>query len=205
MAGKKIPFLSTLNSEFLYLDTSFIQNIIKFIPFPAQQHSVDCQTFFNTLRTNISQGKLHIVTSDFAVNEACFNIIRFYYQKNMPFTDTAKSLVYSDRSKWQREFYKNRPEFIETFENKIDEFFDFIENTPILILNSDYFFHDKKETLHKQVQYFIKKYYLLPTDAYHIAIGNASGVTDFVSLDGDWVRTTNNWNEKEDFNLYTCI
>ncbi len=192
-------------SSFVYLDTSFILRIIRGITGQRQSHAIQCQSFFQILLSQVIANNTVLVTSDFAISEACFFIIQWNYKLNMPFQDSQNNRTYSDKHKWRQDFYRNRPDFISVFQKKLDDFFLFIENVPLLVLDSQYYTTSLRGMLYKQVHTFITRYFLLPTDAYHIAIGNAAGVTDFVAIDRDWKTIVSHWNESLDFNLYTCI
>lgn len=199
MSARRLDFTAPFRSNFLYADSSFILNLVTSITGKKELFKLKCEKFFKRMESEINKSNLYLTTSDIAVNEVCFVMLKTKYHLNLPFTDGSKK--YED---W-REFYRNRPEFIDQFKPEIDALFDFLEKTPFSILNSHYFSDDYKDSLHLYVKELIQKYYLLPADAYHIAIGKASHINDFVAIDRDWNRVARNWDEKIDFNLFTCL
>jgi predicted nucleic acid-binding protein len=95
------------------------------------------------------------------------------------------------------ELFKKRPEIIQSFLPKIQQFYKYINAIPFIVLSYPEL-KELPEELYLQVKSLISSFNILPADAYHIAIGKSAGVSDFVALDVDWFRI-------DDINLYTCL
>lgn len=199
MSARRFNFSASLQSNFLYADSSFILNLITTVTGKTERFKSECEKFFKRIESEINKSGFCLTTSDIAADEVCFQVIKTKYELKLRFRDGSRTYT-----KW-KEFYKNRPEFIAQYKPQIDALFDFLEATPFLILNSDYFSADYKDSLYLYVKELIQKYYLLPADAYHIAIGKASYINDFVAIDEDWNRVARNWDDSSDFNLFTCL
>jgi predicted nucleic acid-binding protein len=190
MSARSLNFDDTLPpTKIIYADSSFILNLVSSISSITAQFQIDCESFLKRLQNE----DFCLVTSDFAIDEVCFNIIKAGFQRNIPFKDSAKGINYK---KWDH-LAKDKSELIQVFLPRINRFFDYIDAIPFLIVSYPEL-KDLSEELYLQVKNRIASYNLLPADAYHISIGKSVGINDFVAVDTDWFRV-------DDINLYTCL
>ena len=189
MSARSLSFADPLPHDIIYADSSFILNLIYSIRNRTEKFKTDCEFFLKRLQDS----GLCLVTSDFAIDEVCYRIIREGLERNVPFIDQIKRRTYTD----EMDLFKNRPEIIQNFLPKIEQFYTYINIIPFVVLSYPEL-KDLPEELYLQVKKLIASYHLLPADAYHVAIGRSAGIIDFVAVDGDWFRVDN-------INLYTCL
>lgn len=194
MSARSLNFNDPLPPDvIIYADASFILNVITTITKQHERFQTDCESFINRLKNEIDSGNLYLVTSDFAIDEVLYGIIKHSLIKNLPFFDSSTGNTYDSPKK----LYKNRPEIIQCFIPQIERFYQYLEAIPFLVLSYPEL-KNLPEPLYLQVKHLIASYNLLPADAYHIAVGKSAGIKDFVAVDTDWFRV-------DDINLYTCL
>jgi predicted nucleic acid-binding protein len=190
MSPRSLSFADPLpHDNIIYADSSFILNLISSIRNKTERFQTDCEVFLRRLQDS----GLCLVTSDFAVDEVCYKILREGLDRNVPFVDQPKRKTYYEGM----DLFKNRPEIIQKLIPKIEQFYIYIDAIPFLVVSYPEL-KDLPEELYLQVKKLITSYNLFPADAYHIAIGKSAGIKDFVAVDADWFRV-------DDINLYTCL
>ncbi len=192
MSAKRLDFNAPLPEFAIYLDSSFILNFITSIQNRQGDFQAKCEKFFKRLEQATESG-LCLVTSDFAIDEVCYQIIKFELENRLLSIDPTGGKYHNNPF----DYYKTYPGSIQITIPKIERFYAVIETTPIMVIS----YRDLKDIeveLCLQVKDFIKTYNVFPADAYHVVIGKSAGVNDFVALDRDWFRVDN-------INLYTCL
>lgn len=193
MLARRLDFAAPLPRFAVYLDSSFILNFISKIQNREEEFQKECEQFLKRLQTEAESTGLCLATSDFAMSEICYQIIKFELEKKLDEIDPSGKLF---RGNFLR-YFRDAPEAIQLAIPKIERFYEVIETIPIFVIS----YSDLKEIerdLYLQAKNLIKLHNLLPTDAYHVAIGKSVGIGDFVAVDRDWFRIGN-------INLYTCL
>lgn len=192
MSAKRLNFDAALPQSAIYLDSSFILNFIASIQNREEEFQVECGKFFKRLEKE-AQSHLCLVTSDFAIDEVCYQIIKFELKKKLSSIDPNGRTFHNNPF----DYYKTNPQSIQQTLPKIERFYGVLETTPIIVISYREL-KEIEEDLYLQIKKLIQLYNLLPADAYHVAIGKSAGIDDFVALDRDWFRIGH-------INLYTCM
>lgn len=193
MLARRFSFAAPLPRSAIYLDSSFILNFISTIQNREEDFQKECEKFLIRLQNEAESTGLCLTTSDFGINEICYQIIKFELEKKLAEIDPSGRLFHREFLR----YFKDNTGVIQFAIPKLERFYEVIETIPIFVISySD--LKDIEEDLYLQVKNLIRLYNLLPTDAYHVAVGKSAGIEDFVALDRDWFRIAN-------INLYTCL
>lgn len=193
MSARNLNFLDTLPQSAIYADSSFILNLITRIRNRQERFQIDCQNFLKRIQIEMDTSGLCLVTSDFAIDEVCFKIIREGLERKSRFPDLQSGKIYND---WM-DLFKNKPVEIQNLLPTIENFYNYLDSIPFFIISYPEL-KDLQEPLYLQVKGLIASNNLLPADAYHVAIGRSAGIDNFVAIDTDWFRI-------DCINLYTCL
>ncbi|MCS7192735.1 MAG: type II toxin-antitoxin system VapC family toxin [Armatimonadetes bacterium] len=155
----------------VYLNSSFVIALrARHDPFHHE-----CRVFFDRLQ---SEGIVCVV-SDFVYNEVAFYILRRFLMREAIRTGQS----------WE-EILRTVPQ---VFQNAMDE----VENVKSRIDRSTIYLPTSESA--KDLAFtLMRRYNLLPTDAYHVAVALDAGVNAFVSLDEDLFNV-------DGIIVYTCL
>jgi predicted nucleic acid-binding protein len=155
----------------IYWDASFCISLTV----ETQPYHDECDAFQQRLET---KGTLAVV-SDFSYNELAFFLIK-------------NALVVESRclGKMWQQVYEDHPEFVTAIMPDVRGKTTEVEVATLQLPIT--------EQVRGQAFVLMETYGLLPTDAYHIAVGLESGVKAFASLDQDFLRV-------DGIIVYTCL
>ncbi|MFN4180856.1 MAG: type II toxin-antitoxin system VapC family toxin [Armatimonadota bacterium] len=135
----------------------------------------ECNAFFNRLQI---EGVICVI-SDFVYNEVAFYILRRFLMREAIRTG----------QKWE-DILQTVPQVFQTAMNEVESVKAELDRSTVYLPTS--------ESAKDLAFTLMRRYNLLPTDAYHVAVALDAGVNAFVSLDEDLLNV-------DGIVVYTCL
>lgn len=191
---------------FLYMDTSFLLYAVSVLPDPTRHKTRqrECQRFWQKLKNKTTCREVSCLLSDLVLDECFYWIVRSHYEAELPHY-AHEAAVYTKRTgkpyTWRR-LYDDHPELVSDCMPTIEAVYDKLTKFPMEIVQpKDLQFSDNEAgepTMAEYAKQMMSLFYLLPADAFHLAIAHRLGIDSIVTLDSDFQRV-------DGITMFTCL
>ena len=182
-------FKDGIKHDMLFLDTSFLVDSICPRKGTPRSRISECGKFWKKLGNRIAAKKLLCYVSDLVLDEFYFYVVLSHYERELP--------KYPLLSDWH-ELYRDHPELLPNSLPQLDQFYSTVILLGILLTQPCDMPRYVIPPLVISAKQIMVDFYMLPTDAFHIATAKALGIEAIVALD-------EHFHEVDGIVIYTCL